>query len=70
MTINGKAKLAVLNIVEQGFGSIVNDDVMKAMRAQGLVEARSILNGKRGRPSLSFHVTPKANSFRNIANKW
>lgn len=70
MSLNGKAKLAALTVVEQGFGSIVADEVMKQLRKQGLVEAKSILNGKRGRPSLSFHLTGKANSFKAIAAKW
>lgn len=68
--MNGKAKLAALAIVEAGNGGLLSNQVLVQLRKDNLIAATPIHNGRRGRPELTYCLTGKAVSFRNMAKNW
>jgi hypothetical protein len=67
---NGKQKLAALSVVEEGNGGLLSNAVLVQLRKDNLISATPIQNGKRGRPELSYALTGRAASFRNMAKNW
>lgn len=70
MIMNGKMKLAALAIVEAGNGGLLSNAVLVQLRKDNLISATPIHNGRRGRPELTYALTGKAASFRNMARNW
>lgn len=70
MIMNGRQKLAALAIVEAGNGGLLSNAVLVQLRKDNLVAATPISNGRRGRPTLTYALTGKAVSFRNMAKNW
>ena len=68
--MNGKQKLAALAIVEAGNGGLLSNAVLVRLRKDNLIAATPIHNGRRGRPELTYCLTGKAVSFRNMAKNW
>ena len=68
--LNGKQKLAIVQMVELGLDHLVDQPIMRQLAAQGYFDKQHKQTGRRGRPEVFYTVATKGEALRNLSKGW